>query len=68
MTNQYPFKNDAFIRRYLIAGSRSLSNYWWASVLFLGGLGFFITGVSSFYQRSFFPFYSPIDITFFRRV
>jgi hypothetical protein len=76
MTNKSQFKNDEFrngeisnspefIRRYLIAGSRSLSNYWWASVLFLGGLGFFITGVSSFYQRSVFPFFSTIDITFF---
>jgi hypothetical protein len=36
------------IRRYYIIGSRRISNYWWASVIFLGALGFFLTGLSSY--------------------
>ena len=65
MTEQYQFKNDELIRRYLIVGSRSFSNYWWASVLLLGGLGFLLTGASSFSKKPIFPFFSITDITFF---
>lgn len=65
MTEQYQFKNDELIRRYIIAGSRSISNYWWASVLLFGGLGFLLTGVSSFYKKPIFSFFSIADITFF---
>ena len=36
------------IRRYLIIGERRLSNYWWASVVLIGALGFLITGLSSY--------------------
>ena len=39
---------DNFIRRYLITGERRLSNYWWASVIFLGAVGFLTTGLSSY--------------------
>lgn len=31
-----------------IPGSRRLSNYWWASVILLGGLSFFIVGITSY--------------------
>jgi hypothetical protein len=53
------------IRRYIIAGSRSPSNYWWASSLLLGGTGFLLTGISSFFQTPILFFSSPKDITFF---
>lgn len=39
--------NDNFIRRYLIIGERRFSNYWWASTILVGALGFLITGISS---------------------
>nr|AYQ94803.1 hypothetical chloroplast RF4 [Follicularia botryoides] len=40
--------NQNFIRRYLIIGERRFSNYWWASVILLGALGFLTTGFSSY--------------------
>nr|YP_010732316.1 photosystem I assembly protein Ycf4 [Polulichloris maxima]WDY13230.1 photosystem I assembly protein Ycf4 [Polulichloris maxima] len=39
-------------RRYLITGSQRLSNYFWASLISFGGLGFLITGFISFLGRS----------------
>lgn len=39
--------NENFIRRYLIIGERRFSNYWWASTILVGALGFLITGISS---------------------
>lgn len=38
---------ENLIRRYMILGERRFSNYWWASVIFLGALGFLFTGLSS---------------------
>lgn len=38
------------IRRYFIVGERRFSNYWWATVIFIGSLGFFFTGISSYFQ------------------
>ena len=31
-----------------ILGSRRLSNYWWASIILVGGLGFFLVGITSY--------------------
>ena len=50
------------IRRYLIRGSRTLSNYWWAVVTLFGGAGFLLTGLASYFQRSLF---SEQTIAFF---
>nr|AYQ94376.1 hypothetical protein RF4 [Chloromonas rosae] len=41
-------KQTELNRRYFIVGERRLSNYWWASVIFLGGFGFLLTGISSY--------------------
>nr|YP_009238478.1 hypothetical chloroplast protein RF4 [Kirchneriella aperta]AMO01013.1 hypothetical chloroplast protein RF4 [Kirchneriella aperta] len=41
-------KNNNLIRRYLIIGERRLSNYWWATVVLLGALGFLFTGFLSY--------------------
>ncbi len=38
------------IRRYIILGERRLSNYLWALIVFLGALGFLLTGLSSYYE------------------
>lgn len=38
------------IRRYIILGERRLSNYLWALIVFLGSLGFLLTGLSSYYE------------------
>ncbi|KAF8054462.1 ycf4 (chloroplast) [Scenedesmus sp. PABB004] len=43
---------ENFIRRYFIVGERRLSNYWWATVILLGSIGFFFTGISSYISTS----------------
>jgi hypothetical protein len=48
MTDSYETPESDLIRRYIVIGSRRLSNYWWALVIFLGGLGFLLTGISSY--------------------
>ena len=51
---------SGLIRRYKVVGGRRLSNYWWASVIFLGGCGFLLTGVSSYLNKNVWllPFFS----------
>lgn len=39
---------DNLIRRYLIIGERRFSNYWWATVVLIGAVGFLFTGISSY--------------------
>jgi len=56
--------NDKKIRYDLILGSRRLSNYLWASITFLGGSGFFITGLSSYLQKEILPFIKIDSISF----
>ena len=43
---------SGLIRRYTIVGGRRLSNYWWALIIFLGGCGFLLTGVSSYLNKN----------------
>ena len=52
------------IRFDLILGSRRLSNYLWSIVTLLGGIGFFITGVSSYLQKEIIPFIKIDSISF----
>nr|ANB40230.1 hypothetical chloroplast protein RF4 [Koshicola spirodelophila] len=56
---------ENLIRRYYIIGSRRFSNYWWASVIFLGGSGFLITGISSYLHSNLLPFIQSQQISFF---
>lgn len=37
-----------------IIGSRRFSNYWWATIIFLGGFSFFIIGLSSYLKQALF--------------
>ncbi len=39
---------ENFIRRYFIVGERRFSNYWWATIIFIGSVGFLSTGISSY--------------------
>jgi hypothetical protein len=57
--------SENLIRRYVITGSRRLSNYWWASVVFLGALGFLFTGLSSYFGQNLLTFLQAQNITFF---
>jgi Ycf4 len=57
-------KNTNLIRRYIIVGERRLSNYWWASVIFLGACGFLYTGISAYLGQSLFDFiFSSINVS-----
>lgn len=53
------------IRRYIIQGSRTPSNYWWATVTVLGGAGFILTGLSSFFHKNLLFFLDSGNIVFF---
>ncbi|CAN6446901.1 unnamed protein product [Victoria cruziana] len=39
----------------LIMGSRKISNFYWACIIFLGSLGFLLVGTFSYFANSFFP-------------
>lgn len=56
---------NSLIRRYIVIGSRRISNYWWASVILLGGFGFFLTGLSSYWKTNLLPIINANDILFF---
>jgi len=47
-----------------ITGSRRLSNYWWAIVISIGGLGFFTAGISSYFKANIFLFTTYSDFLF----
>nr|QCI05162.1 photosystem I assembly protein Ycf4 [Centroceras clavulatum] len=47
-----------------IVGSRRFSNYWWATVILLGGLGFFLVGISSYLEKQLTPFLSFNNLAF----
>ena len=38
------------IRQDKIVGSRRFSNYFWSVFLFVGGLGFLLAGISSYFK------------------
>lgn len=52
------------IRQDKIVGSRRFSNYFWSFFLFLGGIGFLLAGLSSYFKINFLPFANPTDLVF----
>ena len=58
-------ENILVTRRYLITGAQRVSNYWWASVISLGGISFLLTGFASNLQTNLFVFNQSKSITFF---
>ena len=52
------------IRRDEIVGSRRFSNYFWSVVLFLGGIGFLLAGISSYLKINLLPFTNSTDLVF----
>lgn len=47
-----------------IIGSRRLSNYWWAVIILLGGISFFLAGISSYFHVEILPFTQSSQISF----
>jgi hypothetical protein len=43
---------DSRVYRQEILGSRRWSNYFWAIIATIGGVGFFLAGLSSYFQRN----------------
>lgn len=52
-------------RRYIVIGSRRISNYWWTTIIGMGGLGFLLTGLSSYFQFNLLPIIHSENIVFF---
>ena len=52
------------IRQDRIVGSRRFSNYFWATSLLLGGIGFLLAGLSSYFKINFLPFANPTELIF----
>lgn len=63
MTAQSTSTNQ-HILRYTIVGSRRLSNYWWAIVTAIGGVGFLLAGLSSYFQVNLLPVSDPSQLLF----
>jgi Ycf4 len=61
------YKTDdvPFIQRYAVLGSRRFSNLAWGTVIFLGSVGFLITGISSYVKFNIFFLLSADNIVFF---
>ena len=52
------------IRQDKIIGSRRFSNYFWSVFLFVGGFGFLLAGMSSYFQINLLPFTDTTAIVF----
>ncbi len=47
-----------------VLGSRRFSNYWWATVVSLGSLGFLLAGISSYLQKNLLLVTDPTQLAF----
>ena len=52
------------IRQDTIVGARRFSNYFWGILLILGGIGFLLAGISSYFKINLLPFANPSEIIF----
>jgi hypothetical protein len=52
------------IRQEKIVGSRRFSNYFWASILLVGGLMFLLAGISSYLKINLLPFANTTELVF----
>jgi len=53
------------IRQDKIIGSRRFSNYFWTIILFIGGLGFILAGLSSYFKINLLLLTDTTDLVFF---
>ena len=56
--------SNNLLKRDIIVGSRRFSNFLLAFILFFGGLGFFLTGISSYFQKNLLFFINSLDLAF----
>ena len=57
-------KQSSEIRQDRIIGSRRFNNYFWSLFLFIGGLGFLLSGISSYFNANFLPFVNTNKLVF----
>lgn len=55
---------DERLLRYEVTGSRRFSNYWWATIISIGGVGFLLAGLSSYFQVNLLPVSDPTSLIF----
>ncbi|MGK7925299.1 MAG: photosystem I assembly protein Ycf4 [Spirulina sp.] len=58
-------RQDSLILRQEILGSRRFSNYFWAAIAAMGGVGFFLAGLSSYFQTNFLLVSDTSQLIFF---
>ena len=63
MTAQAMTKDSRLFRQEVL-GSRRFSNYWWATVAFLGGIGFLLAGISSYLKVNLLIVSDPTGLQF----
>ena len=56
--------NVEMIKRESITGSRRISNYAWVLILTIGGLGFLLSGISSYLHINLLPFTDSTELVF----
>jgi hypothetical protein len=57
------YESDRILHRPVL-GARRLSNYVWATVSTIGGIGFLLSGLSSYFKVNLLPFADPIQLVF----
>nr|YP_011005881.1 Photosystem I assembly protein Ycf4 [Desmarestia aculeata]WAM62885.1 Photosystem I assembly protein Ycf4 [Desmarestia aculeata] len=57
-------KINTLLKRDMIVGSRRFSNYFWTFILFFGGLGFLLAGISSYFQKNLIFFINSTELSF----
>ena len=57
--------NSDLVRRYIVVGSRRISNYVWAIICAIGGLDFLLTGLSGYFNFNILPIIHADNIIFF---
>nr|ARO90934.1 photosystem I assembly protein ycf4 [Corynoplastis japonica] len=56
--------NLQLVRKEKIIGARRFSSYFWATTICIGGIGFLLTGLSSYLNISLLPFIKTYNLSF----
>ncbi len=64
MNPQNTLISDRIFRQEIL-GSRRLSNYCWATIVSIGGIGFLLSSISSFLKVNLLPLSDPTQLIFF---
>ncbi|MEA5511712.1 photosystem I assembly protein Ycf4 [Crocosphaera sp. UHCC 0190] len=62
--NAAAMTSDRLIFRQDVLGSRRFSNYWWAIIASMGGVGFLLAGLSSYLHKNLLIVSDPSDLIF----